>query len=148
MSQKNEDKDSKNYITIEEYLTGNSITKIKQIHFIAYDPSANKREKAILGVGQDFISYSKYQDGNPVGSPTILNSKDSLVYADRNCNKISIKQIGQENPVLIFSYSAEEVESDIDCNSKADNPNINYLSQYHTHIEQGGEGGTPGMKEK
>jgi hypothetical protein len=108
MSKTDEEKDR--YITIDQYLNGNPQTRIKQIQFFAYGSNS---QKSILDMGQDFISYSQYQKEIPINSSTVLNSKDCLVYADRNNKKISIKQVGQhQQPVLTFAYTINEIKFD------------------------------------
>ena len=97
-------------------------------------------------MGQDFISYSQYQKEIPIDSSTVLNSKDCLVYADRDNKKISIKQVGQhQQPVLTFAYTINEIKFDTRYTNKMDNrSSIHPLKQ----IKHGGEGRTRGMKEK
>jgi len=134
------------FIAIDQYLNGNPQTKMNKIQFYAY--GGNNAEKSVLVIGEGYISYSQYRGERSIGPPSILNSKDCLVYADRENKKISIKQIGQEKPILTFAYTANEAECDTGYNSKIDNPDRDDLPQHHPHIEEGGEGGTPGMKEK
>src|SRR3954447_7831241 len=141
MSKTDEEKDR--YITIDQYLNGNPQTRIKQIQFFAYGSNS---QKSILDMGQDFISYSQYQKEIPIDSSTVLNSKDCLVYADRDNKKISIKQVAQQQqPVLTFAYTINEIEFDTRYTNKMDN-----CSSIHPckHIKHGGEGRTRGMKEK
>ena len=140
MSKTYEEKDR--YITIDKYLNGNPQTRIKQIQFFAYGSNS---QKSILDIGQDFISYSQYQKEIPIDSSTVLNSKDCLVYADRDNKKISINQVGQQQPVLTFAYTINEIEFDTRYTNKMDNRSSIHP---HKHIKHGGEGRTRGMKEK
>ena len=140
MSKTYEEKDR--YITIDKYLNGNPQTRIKQIQFFAYGSNS---QKSILDIGQDFISYSQYQKEIPIDSSTVLNSKDCLVYADRDNKKISIKQVAQQQPVLTFAYAINEIEFDTRYTNKMDNSSSIHP---HKHIKHGGEGRTRGMKEK
>ena len=87
MSKTDQEKDR--YITIDQYLNGNPQTSIKQIQFFAYGSNS---QKSILVMGQDFISYSQYQKEIPIDSSTVLNSKNFLVYADRQ--QINIDKTG------------------------------------------------------
>jgi hypothetical protein len=137
------------YITIDQYLNEAQQTKMKQIQFYDYRGNNDNTEldKAVLLIGQDYISYTEYSGNDPRISPVVLNSKDCLIRTNRDNKTISIKlqQQNQENsdPVLTFAYVKNEILFDTgSANKKVDNSNTT------TTMEYGGEGGTPGMQEK
>jgi len=67
------------------------------------------------------------------------------MYADRDNKKISINQVGQQQPVLTFAYTINEIEFGKRYTNKMDD-----RSSIHPrkHIKHGGEGRSRGMKEK
>ena len=153
MNNQENNKDN-NYITIDQYLRGDSQSKMKQIQFYSFRGN-NKTgwDKAVLLIGADYISYTEYSGNEPRISPVILNSKDCLIFLNRDNKTVSIKlQQNQENsnPVLTFAYTKKDVLFDSNSvNKKGDNSNTTpTTSSTTTNIEYGGEGGTPGMKEK
>ena len=73
----------------------------------------------------------------------IKNIKLSIKEGDNK--KISIKQVAQQQPVLTFAYTINEIKFDTRYTNKMDNrSSIDPLKQ----IKHGGEGRTRGMKEK